>query len=55
MVDRRYPVSTQTFSNVRERFDVYIDKTAHIYEIITKNKVVFSREERNILQYEIIE
>ena len=41
MVDRRYPVSTQTFSNVRERFDVYVDKTAHIYEIITKNSVVF--------------
>ena len=41
MVKRKYPVSTQTFSDVREMYDVYIDKTLHIYNLITSNKVVF--------------
>ena len=41
MKKRKYPIDTQTFSKVREFYNVYIDKTQHIYNMITNCRVVF--------------
>ena len=30
---RRYPIGTQTFSVLRERGDIYVDKTAYVYRL----------------------
>ena len=30
---RRYPIGTQTFSILRERGDIYVDKTAYVYRL----------------------
>ena len=34
---RRYPIGTQTFSILRERRDVYVDKTALIHQLVHSN------------------
>ena len=38
---RRYPIGTQTFSLLRERGDVYVDKTAYIYRLAHENTRYF--------------
>jgi len=41
MNKRKFPVDTQTFSKVRSFYNVYVDKTQHIYDLITNFGVVF--------------
>ncbi|MCL2806334.1 MAG: AAA family ATPase, partial [Treponema sp.] len=42
MVKRKLPIGgIQTFSEVRKDYDVYIDKTKHIYELASRYKAVF--------------
>jgi len=42
MVKRKLPIGgIQTFSEVRRDYDVYIDKTSHIYEMAFRYKAVF--------------
>ena len=42
MVKRKLPVGgIQTFSELRKEYDVYVDKTSHIYNIASRYKVVF--------------
>lgn len=36
-----YPIGTQTFSILRERGMVYVDKTRLVYELVKKSRVVF--------------
>ena len=38
---RRYPIGTQTFSVLRERGDIYVDKTAYIYRLAHENTRYF--------------
>ena len=38
---RRYPIGTQTFSVLRERGDIYVDKTAYIYRLAHGNTRYF--------------
>ena len=38
---RRYPIGTQTFSVLRERGDIYVDKTAYIYRLAHGNGKYF--------------
>jgi len=42
MVKRKLPIGgIQTFSEVRRDYDVYVDKTGHIYEMASRYKAVF--------------
>ena len=42
MKRRKLPIGgIQTFSELRREYDVYVDKTAHIYEMATSYKAVF--------------
>ena len=42
MIKRKLPVSgIQTFSKLRNENYVYIDKTAHVYDIVSRYNVVF--------------
>ena len=42
MNKRKLPVGgIQTFSELRKRYDVYVDKTAHLYNIASRYKIVF--------------
>jgi hypothetical protein len=42
MKKRKLPIGGgQVFSNVRKKYDVYIDKTMHIYNMVTQNETVF--------------
>jgi hypothetical protein len=41
MFVRKLPTGVQTFSHVRKDYDVYVDKTLHIYNMISRYKVVF--------------
>jgi len=42
MIKRKLPIGgVQTFSDLREHYDVYIDKTMHIYEMASRYKAVF--------------
>ena len=42
MKRRKLPIGgVQTFSDLRESYDVYIDKTMHIYDIASRYKAVF--------------
>ena len=38
---RRYPIGTQTFSLLRERGDIYVDKTAYIHRMAHGNSRYF--------------
>ena len=38
---RRYPIGIQTFSEVRNRGCVYVDKTGLIYDLVTSDKIYF--------------
>jgi len=38
---RKLPSGVQTFSQVRLNYDVYVDKTQHIYNMANYYKVVF--------------
>ena len=39
---RKLPVGgVQVFSNLRREYDVYVDKTMHIYNMATRYKTVF--------------
>ncbi|MCL2207756.1 MAG: ATP-binding protein [Fibromonadales bacterium] len=38
---RKLPSGVQTFSQVRLNYDVYVDKTLHIYNMVSNYKVVF--------------
>ena len=38
---RRYPIGIQTFSEIRRRECVYIDKTELIYDLVTSDKIYF--------------
>ena len=38
---RKLPTGVQTFSHVRLNYDVYVDKTLHIYNMVNRYKVVF--------------
>ncbi|MCJ8269274.1 MAG: ATP-binding protein [Psychrosphaera sp.] len=37
----KYPLGIQTFSEIREENYVYVDKTSHIFELITTGKIYF--------------
>ena len=39
--ERRYPIGMQTFSEIRRRECVYIDKTGLIYDLVTSDKIYF--------------
>ncbi|MCL2442005.1 MAG: ATP-binding protein [Treponema sp.] len=42
MVKRKLPISgVQTFSKIRKEYDVYVDKTSHIYEMASRYTAVF--------------
>ena len=42
MIKRKLPIGgIQTFSELRENYDVYVDKTRHIYEVASRYKTVF--------------
>jgi len=41
MPTRKLPSGIQTFSQVRLDYDVYVDKTLHIYNMVNNYKVVF--------------
>lgn len=41
MVEAKYPIGIQTFSELREKDYVYVDKTRFAYEIATKGKYYF--------------
>ena len=42
MVNRNLPIGgVQTFEQVREDYDVYVDKTQHVYNMVSKYGVVF--------------
>ena len=42
MIKRKLPVSgVQTFSKLRNEYDVYVDKTMRVYEMISRYNVVF--------------
>jgi len=42
MANRKLPIGgVQTFSKVREEYDVYVDKTMHIYDIASRYTTVF--------------
>jgi len=42
MVKRKLPIGgVQTFSKLRENYDVYVDKTMHIYDIASRYSTVF--------------
>ena len=42
MVKRKLPISgVQTFSKLRNEYDVYVDKTRHIYEMVSRYNAVF--------------
>jgi len=42
MKKRKLPIGgIQTFSELRKEYDVYVDKTMHIYEMATRYKAVF--------------
>ncbi|MCL2284227.1 MAG: ATP-binding protein [Fibromonadales bacterium] len=41
MLTRKLPSGVQTFSQVRFDYDVYVDKTLHIYNMVNNYKVVF--------------
>ncbi len=38
---RRYPIGIQTFSEIRRRECVYVDKTGMIYDLVTSDKIYF--------------
>ena len=38
---RRYPIGIQTFSEIRRRECVYVDKTELIYDLVTSDKIYF--------------
>jgi hypothetical protein len=39
---RKLPIGgVQTFSRLRKEYDVYVDKTMHIYNLATKYQAVF--------------
>ena len=42
MIRRKLPIGgVQTFSDLREHYDVYIDKTMHVYDMASRYKAVF--------------
>lgn len=41
MVEAKYPIGIQTFSELREKDYIYVDKTRFVYEIATKGKYYF--------------
>jgi len=42
MVKRKLPIGgIQTFSELRKTYDVYVDKTKHIFEMASRYKAVF--------------
>jgi len=41
MPTRKLPSGVQTFSQVRLNYDVYVDKTLHIYNMVNNYKVIF--------------
>ena len=42
MTKRKLPIGgIQTFSEVRRDYDVYVDKTMHIYNLASRYKTVF--------------
>ena len=42
MTRRKLPVSgVQTFSKIRNEYDVYVDKTMHVYDITSRYNTVF--------------
>jgi len=42
MIKRKFPVGgVQTFSEIRKDYDVYVDKTMHLYELASRYKAVF--------------
>ena len=38
---QRYPIGIQTFSEIRERNYLYIDKTAYVYRMTHASKYMF--------------
>ncbi len=46
MVQRLYPVGIQTFSEIREKGLLYIDKTEHVYRMTHMSKYVFLNRPR---------
>lgn len=41
MDNLKYPIGMQTFSEIRERGFVYVDKTEYVYQLVTEAKHVF--------------
>ena len=37
----KYPIGIQTFEQIREDGFVYVDKTALVYDLVTKGKIYF--------------
>jgi len=54
MPARKLPSGVQTFSHVRLDYDVYVDKTLHIYNMakkIIKLGVKFSSKKKNVVDW----
>ena len=39
--DMNYPIGIQTFKDIRTDDFAYVDKTAHVYRLVTKGKCYF--------------
>lgn len=48
MAMKLYPLGLQTFSEIRERNMLYIDKTEYVYRIASSGKYFFSESTKTI-------